>query len=427
VTWQWWIDAAKSPLKADFDYGPEYTPASRFSYRPIGAYNGGSSLALGGTLDSDNTVRLYKTDLSVTSASTLDLTYNKPSADDDSQLRLALVLASDPGKVVQVPLSGSGKHTSGWTTASADLSKYAGEHIASLGLVVAAGAQPIKNYQVNVGALALHDGVDRTPATPEKLRIDQLLPGSDELFLSWRRSDYDTVRRYDVYLDDTYLGGIYDDVYYVKRFTATSGKIKLVAVGPDGTRSKPATVSFDLSTAPADVTAKAAPDGTLKAAWSPRQSGEPVTVTVRGLDTSKPFTKKVTVPGDQPGATLTGVPVNGDDFLLTAQTGGGTATGVRGRFADTDIRSYPQSAVKITGNTFSFSRPTLPGWHTLSILEDGKPKSFATTYGSGTKPYIVRGRTTRPAMTVTMTSSTSEVVAVLEDYAGNKATTVLRD
>ncbi|WAP60511.1 hypothetical protein [Streptomyces sp. S465] len=66
-----------------------------------------------------------------------------------------------------------------------------------------------------------------------------LLPGSDELFLSWHRSDYDTVRRYDVYLDDTYLGGIYDDVYYVKRFTATSGTIKLVAVGPDGSRSKP--------------------------------------------------------------------------------------------------------------------------------------------------------------------------------------------
>ncbi|MFD7501249.1 endo-beta-N-acetylglucosaminidase [Streptomyces sp. NPDC059850] len=427
LTWQWWIDAGKSPLKADFDYGPEYTPADRFSYRPIGAYNGGSSLALSGTLESDNTVRLYKTDLSVTSASTLDLTYNKPSADDDSQLRLALVLASDPGEVVQVPLSGSGKHTTGWTTASADLSKYAGERIASLGLVVAAGAQPIKNYQVNVGALALHDGVDRTPAMPKQLRMDQLLPGSDELFLSWQRGDYDTVRRYDVYLDDTYLGGIYDDVFYAKRFTATSGKVKLVAVGPDGTRSKPATVSFDLSTAPSEVTAKAAADGTLKVTWTPRQTGQPVTVKVRGLDSSKPYTKEVTVPGDQPGATLTGVPVSGGKFLLTVKTGDGTATGVRGTFADADISSYPASAVKVTGNTFAFSRPTLSDWHTLTILENGQPKSFATTYGSGNKPYIVRGRTTRPAMTVTMSSPTSKVVAVLEDYAGNKATTVLRD
>ncbi|ADI03949.1 endo-beta-N-acetylglucosaminidase family protein [Streptomyces bingchenggensis BCW-1] len=429
VTWQWWIDAASSPLKADFDYGPKYTPAGRFSYQKIGAYNGGSSLVLSGRLDSDNTVRLYKTDLSVKAGSSLSLTYNKPSADDDSQLRLALVLASDPSKVVQVPLSGSGKRTDGWTTVSADLSKYAGEHIASLGLVVAAGAQPIENYQVNLGALALHDGVDRTPAKPEKLRIDQLLPNSDELFLSWQRSDYDTVRRYDVYLDDTYLGGIYDDVYYVKRFTATSGTIKLVAVGPDGSRSKPATVSFDLSSAPADVTAKASSDGTLKATWSPRQTGRPLTVEVRSLDTANPFTKKVTVPGQQTSTTLTGVPVSGDEYLLTAETENGTdgtATGVRGTFADTEISPYPATAVKISGNTFTFSRPTLPDWHTLTVLEDGQPKSFATTYGSGSKPYIVRGRTTRPAMTVTMAGSTSKVVAVLEDYAGNKVTTVLR-
>lgn len=426
VTWQWWIDADRSPLAADFDYGPEYTPASRFSYQRIGAYDGGSSLVLGGTLASDNTVRLYKTDLTVTSRSTLDLTYNKPSADDDSQLRLALVLASDPDKVVQVPLAGSGRHTAGWTTATADLSAYAGRRIASLGLVVAAGAQPIRDYQVNLGALALRDGVDRTPAVPKDLAITQLLPDTDELFLSWRRSDYDTVRRYDVYLDDTYLGGIYDDRFYAKRFTATSGTIKLVAVGPDGSRSAPATVSFDLGTAPGEVTTVAGRDGTLKVAWTPPPSGQPVTVKVSSVDTSAPYTKEVTVPGTAKGTTLTGVPVDGTGYVLTAQPGGGTTTAVRGTFADAEITRYPASAVRISGNTFTFARPALADWHTLTVLENGVPKSFATTYGSGNKPYITRGRTTREAMTVTMSSSTSRVVAVLEDYAGNRAETVLR-
>ncbi|MDX3100547.1 hypothetical protein PW035_06865 [Nonomuraea angiospora] len=94
VTWQWWIDAAGTPLGADFDYGPAYTPASRFSYQKFGGCNGGSSLVLSGTLDGDNTVRLYKTDLQVAKGSTLDLTYTKPSASDDSELRLGLVLAS---------------------------------------------------------------------------------------------------------------------------------------------------------------------------------------------------------------------------------------------------------------------------------------------------------------------------------------------
>ncbi|MFI5798076.1 endo-beta-N-acetylglucosaminidase [Streptomyces sp. NPDC051677] len=426
VTWQWWIDAARSPLTADFDYGPEYTPASRFSYQKIGAYDGGSSLVLSGTLASDNTVRLYKTDLTVTSASTLDLTYAKPSADDDSELRLALVLASDPDKVVQVPLAGSGRRTDGWTTATADLSAYAGRRIASLGLVVAAGAQPIERYQVNLGALALHDGVDRTPAVPQGLAITQLLPDTDELFLSWQRSDYDTVRRYDVYLDDTYLGGIYDDVFYAKHFTAASGTVKVVAVGPDGSRSAPAVVPFDLGTAPGKVTAVAARDGTLKATWTPPPSGQPVTLKVTSVDTSAPYTKEVTVPGGGTGTTLTGVPVDGAGYVLTARSGSGTTTAVRGAFADAEITPYPASAVRVSGNSFTFSRPALADWHTLTVLEDGQPKSFATTYGSGNKPYIIRGRTTRAAMTVTMSRSASRVVAVLEDYAGNRTQTVLR-
>ncbi|MFG1688822.1 hypothetical protein ACGFNP_52350 [Nonomuraea sp. NPDC049269] len=428
VTWQWWIDAAGTPLRADFDYGPAYTPASRFSYQKIGAYNGGSSLVLSGTLDSDNTARLYKTDLKLTKRSTLELTYNKPSASDDSELRLGLVLASDPAKVIQLPLTGSGRHTTGWTTGSADLSAYAGQRVAALGLVVAAGARPIPGYQVNLGSLALRDGQANTPAAPQDLRITELLPETGELFLSWKRSGYDKVRRYDVYLDDTYLGGVYDDVYYVKRFTATSGTIKLVAVGPDGSQSPAATTSFDLSTAPGGVKTSAKPDGTLTAAWTPpvRGSGGPITLKVQSLDTAHPYTKEVELSGTSTGTTLTGVPVDGGDYLLTLRAGTGTTTGARGTFADAEISPYPASAVAINGNTFTFSRPALPDWHTLTILEDGQAKSFATTYSSGAKPYIIRGRTTRGAETVTMSSATSKVVAILEDYAGNKATTVLR-
>ncbi|MEV7090780.1 endo-beta-N-acetylglucosaminidase [Streptomyces sp. NPDC093085] len=426
VSWQWWIDAERSPLAADFDYGPEYTPASRFSYRKVGAYDGGSSLVLSGTLAADNTVRLYKTDLSVTPRSTLDLTYTKTSADDDSELRLALVLASDPEKVVQIPLAGTGRRTDGWRTVTADLSRYAGERVASLGLVVGAGAGTVQNYQVNVGALALHDGVDRTPAAPQGLAVKQLLPGTDELVLGWKLSDYDSVRRYEVYLDDTYLGGVYDEVFYAKRFTAVSGTLKVVAVGPDGSRSAPATVPFDLSSAPGGVTAVPGRDGTLAVGWTPPASGQPVTVKVTGLDTSAPYTRRVTVPGSSGGTTLTGVPADGSAYLLTVRSGSGTTTAVRGTFADTEITPYPVSAVRVSGNTFTFSRPALADWHTLTILENGVPKQFATTYGSGNKPYIIRGRTTRAAMTVTMSSATSRVVAVLEDYAGNRAETVLR-
>lgn len=53
-------------------------------------------------------------------------------------------------------------------------------------------------------------------------------------------------------------------------------------------------------------------------------------------------------------------------------------------------------------------------------------KTFATTYSSGAKPYILRGRTTLAALTVPMSGQTSQVTATVEDYAGNTATTVVR-
>lgn len=67
VTWQWWQDTTGNRLTVDFDYGPEYNIAdtNRFNYEQIGGYEGGSSLVVNGTLNADNFLRLYKTDLSV--------------------------------------------------------------------------------------------------------------------------------------------------------------------------------------------------------------------------------------------------------------------------------------------------------------------------------------------------------------------------
>ncbi|MFI7703880.1 hypothetical protein [Nonomuraea sp. NPDC049480] len=42
------------------------------------------------------------------------------------------------------------------------------------------------------------------------------------------------------------------------------------------------------------------------------------------------------------GTTLTGVPVNGDGYLLTLRAGTGTTTGIRGTFADTEKHVPPK-------------------------------------------------------------------------------------
>ena len=124
-TWQWWIDADSDPLQANFDYGKDYEAAPRFSYTKVGGYEGGGSLVLSGKLSSDNTVRLYKTDLSVAAGSKVELTYNKLNG-DDSKLQLGLIFVDDTKAVVPVDVA-DGTASNGWKTASVDLSQYAGK------------------------------------------------------------------------------------------------------------------------------------------------------------------------------------------------------------------------------------------------------------------------------------------------------------
>lgn len=131
-TWQWWIDADSDPLQADFDYGKDYEAVPRFKYTKVGGYEGGDSLVLSGKLSSDNTVRLYKTDLSVAAGSKVELTYNKLNS-DDSKLQLGLILADDPETVVPVDVT-DGSAGNGWKTASVDLSQYAGKKTGTLKL-----------------------------------------------------------------------------------------------------------------------------------------------------------------------------------------------------------------------------------------------------------------------------------------------------
>lgn len=127
VTWQWWQDTTGNRLNVDFDYGPGYdqTANSRMNYQQLGGYNGGSSLAVSGNLNSENFLRLYKSNLAVKAGSKLSIVYNKPSANDTSVLSAGLIFRDNPNQVVKVPVANSGKHTTGWTTAELNLGAYA--------------------------------------------------------------------------------------------------------------------------------------------------------------------------------------------------------------------------------------------------------------------------------------------------------------
>jgi endo-beta-N-acetylglucosaminidase D len=424
VTWQWAVSAAggASPLGVDFDYGSRYAKPTRFSYQQVGAYQGGSSLVLSGNLAADNYLKLYRTDLAVTDESALSLTYRKVSASDASQLRAAITFADAPTTVVQVPVTGSGAQ-GGWTTATLDLSPYAGRRIATLGLAVAAPAA-VANYQLNVGRITLTDGASHTPAKPTGFRIRAALTGTDELELGWDLDGYDKVARYAVYDNGAYVGGIYDDVLYVKRFTSTRGTLQLRAVGHDGSVSAPATLAYDLSGTPGDVTAASAADGSVAVRWPQAVPGAKVKLTSQYRD--QKITRETTVAAGATSAVLTGLPTGGGHYLVTVCVPGRTPVSYRGRFVDKQIEPYPAALVRITGNTFRFATPATADWYKLYVKEDGVAKTFATTYSSGAKPYIIRGRTTTAALTTTMARPASQVTVTIEDYSGNTATTVVR-
>lgn len=439
VTWQWWTESASgTTLDVDYDYGPGYTSADRFGYTPVGGYEGGSSLVLSGTLDAANTLRLFQTSLDVVDGTSVAVTAAKPTS-DDSALSLGVVFADDPATVVEMPLVGSGAATSGWQTWDLDLGAHAGRTVSTIGLVAAPGATPVEGYQVNVGEISVTDGQDRTPAVPTGFAVDELFAGSDEAYLSWDLGSYDDVAAYEVSVDGRYLGGIYDEVLYVKELGQQAGTLELRAVAHDGTRSAPATVPFDLSTAPSSLTVASAGtaqdgdspavladgSGTVTVGWDAGQPGD-TTVRLRSQFSADPVEQELVVRAGTTSAIFEGVPTDGSRFVVTAQTGAGTEVAVRSAFVDTEIEPYPVSAVTVSDDQIVLTRPELKDWHTLAVLEDGVAKTFATTYSQGERDTMIRGRTMLTALTQPLTSTESEITAVLTDYAGNETTTVLR-
>ena len=385
-TWQWWIDADSDPLQADFDYGKDYEAVPRFKYTKVGGYEGGDSLVLSGKLSNDNTIRLYKTDLDVAAGSKVDLTYNKLNS-DDSKLQLGLILADDPETVVPVDVT-DGSAGNGWKTASVDLSQYAGKKIATLGLIV-----------------------------------------------KWNLADYSTIKNYLLYLDNTFLGGRYDDTLYVKHLPAKTGTLKLYAVGADGSRSLAAEAPLNEAAAVSGVKVEPGKDGNVKVSWTnPQVSGEK-TVTVKSDNGSwryaaQPYSQTVKVSADKSEATIPNAPVDGSRYVVTVDNAGGTTATATGVFADATIEPYPACSVTWNGDRVTLVRPETQDWRYLYMTEkwtdengEKQEKQLGAnyTYSQSTPPItgIIRGRITPSSYTKSIPSG-HELWVQVEDYNGNK-------
>ncbi|WNS44085.1 endo-beta-N-acetylglucosaminidase [Paenibacillus sp. MMS20-IR301] len=426
VTWQWWQDTQGNRLTVDYDYGPEYemTGNTRMNYEQIGGFNGGSSLVVNGALDKENFLRLYKSDLSVKATSKLSLTYNKTSEGDASVISAGLIFKDNPAKVVKVPVENSGEQTSGWVTADVNLGAYAGKEIAAFGLVFTPGADTISDYQVNIGQIRIADGSAVKPAAPTNLAVTQAIANTDEMILKWDlNSDYSKVKQYNVYVNDIFMGGKYDETFYIKQLPAKSGIIKVVPVGADGLEGDAATVSYNLDSAVSGIEVESSANGDFLVKWSGSGAAGNVKVTVKSVNwisTAAPVSRQLSLPQGTTSALFSDMPVNGDEYTVTIQAGNSDIVTHNGTFIDKQAQPYAE-AWSWNGNTLNLPMPTTRDWRYMYVYEDGAPKSFAVTYFSGTaaqRPMIIRGRTTKASLSFT---STKAVTVVMEDYSGNKS------
>lgn len=429
-TWQFWFQTEGTELKAEYDYGTKYVKGTTWSadgnYNPgtfdfdlVDPYNGGSTLAVYGKLDAENFMHLYKTDLSVNENTVASMTYKKTST-DEATMKLAVVFTEDINTedntytVTKIALT-DGTATNGWTTATADLSAYAGKTIAVVGLAFEGEAE---NYQMHIGQLAITCGRELTPDAPTGLTIAKAYD-TNEMVVSWDIADYETVKQYNVYavIDGTemYMGGIYDSTYYIKSLYNPTGEvtIKLTAVGADGTESEAATAAYDYSTAVSGVSVEAA-DGTLTVSFAPADTEKETTVSVY-----VPMTQETYTATAEAGATSVVVTVpaageaDGKAYTMRIDNGGAVKT-YDGELDDSFCEPYdgPMTAHKLT------SPVKCADWYKMAL-------SYTTESGSSASTEYIRGKKCHNELNndwskfQALPNDISALTVTLTDYKGN--------
>ena len=434
-SWQWWVDTEGTKLGVDFDYGPKEIRFNKegsqieVPYTQVGAYKGGSSLAVYGDLDAENFLHLYKTDMSVNENSKVSITYNKVSADDASKMEIGVIFKSNPNTVVTFEVPDANKHTDGWVTKEVSLGGYAGQEIAAIGVNFDNGSETIADYQMNIGQLKVTDGENHTPAAPAGLQIREAYD-SREMVLTWELGDYDQIDQYNVYanLSDgrrICMGGIYDNIYYVKNTFGTDiVTMEVTAVGKDGTESEPATINFDYSENVSNIqveealdknelTTQAANAGYLDVSWeNPNVEYASLEMELSLLDSKDTATYTTTVAAGETSARFYIPRGHGENYDLkisTVYADGSKSEPIayRGRLHDTWSQPIDPADVNISGNSVSFINPASVDWYRIHGYVNGEE---VINYKRGSDS-INRSRT--------LPGDSGVLEVVLEDYSGN--------
>ena len=424
-TWQWWMDTEGTKLGVEFDYGTEYTKDTQDNYTQVGAYNGGSSLVVNGKLDSENLLRLYKTDLEVNENSKASLTFKKISDDTTSEMKLALIFKDSPEDVVYLDVENTTDKSMNWVTSTVDLSEYADRKIATIALAFDSN-EVVNDYQINIGQLSITDGSAAKPEAPTGFKVTGAIANTQELFVEWDLEDYGTVKQYNLYAvdkngNDMYLGGSYDSAYYIKNIPSEAVILKLTAVGADGTESEAATTNFDFTTKVKNIETKESM-GYIDVTWenpSVDYSSIKIDVNFAYSDKEESFTTTV-----EKGATSARiiVPVgDGSRYTLSISTvdandNVNASVDYKGRVADGYSMPYDGEAILLSESKVKLTTPSSIDWWHMYIYEEGE--SITQTTNGIVYDYFIRGKNSIASIPV---SGSGKLTIVLEDYRGNKS------
>ena len=409
-TWQWWIETEGETLslEMDWDYGTKHTRhQGAFDYTQVGAYNGGSSIVVYGDLSDTHTVNLYKTELDVTEGSSIALTYHKTSADDASQIGIAVTFQAADGatETVVLPISDSGKQT-GWTTAEVALGEYAGKVIAAIGVQLST-EEAVEGYQINLGRLVVSDGASHTPAAPTGVKLEKNFDSTNELQLSWDIADYASVPNYHIYAiyadgSERFVGGAYAENYYIQTLEnrANVTALEVRAVGVDGTESAGTRVSLT-NNGISNVQA-ASGSNKLTVTWD----GGEAEVSLAYWYSEKEAPAALT--GD--GTVTFDIDLeDGEDYILTLTNAAGSVN-YFGELADTYCGPYEGEPRKVSDGKYNFTMPLEGDWYTLDMNVNGSTTTYKRFGGSSMEGINV-GTSGLTTVTITLTDLYGNVSA----------------
>ncbi|MCD8022904.1 MAG: twin-arginine translocation signal domain-containing protein, partial [Lachnospiraceae bacterium] len=292
-------------LTADFDYGDGYDHGTQYAYETVNPWRGPASLVISGELGAEQFLYLYRCALDVNESSTLSVTFRK-SSDDDASMLLGLVFADDPEQIAKIEIPNTEEKSDGWSTETVSLFAYAGRQIAAFGLLFEGTSD---FYQMNVGELKIIDGSVPIPDVPTGLTIDSFAENG-EVNISWDIDSYDAVKQYNIYAvineKEIYLGGTYDEVYYVKDIQAAVAAAQGTSIASSGS----------------DKDEVSAEEGFETAAGNNKSS--PITIMIKAVSADGSESEAATVTADCT-AMVSGVEVTAEDGYLYVTWNGGQA------------------------------------------------------------------------------------------------------